>query len=46
MISFLLLAHVEHVSHGRQVNLKGDEIAQLATEYNATEIAFFRAIVR
>ncbi|KAG6814323.1 hypothetical protein H0H92_013448 [Tricholoma furcatifolium] len=27
------------------VNRKGDEIAQLATDYNAAEIAFFKAII-
>jgi hypothetical protein len=27
------------------VNLKGDEIAQLATDYAPSEIAFFKAIV-
>jgi len=29
-----------------QVNRKGDEIAQMATDYSAVEIAFFKAIVR
>jgi hypothetical protein len=29
-----------------QVNRKGDEIAQLATEYSPAEIAYFKAIVR
>lgn len=28
-----------------QVNRKGDEIAQLATDYGPAEIAFFKAIV-
>lgn len=28
-----------------QVNLKGDAIAQMATEYTPTEIAYFKAIV-
>ena len=29
-----------------QVNRKGDEIAQMATEYSALEIAYFKAVVR
>ena len=29
-----------------QVNRKGDEIAQMATEYTALEIAYFKAVVR
>jgi hypothetical protein len=28
------------------VNKRGDEIAQLATEYSAVEIAYFKALVR
>jgi hypothetical protein len=28
------------------VNRRGDEVAQLATEYSAGEIAYFKAIVR
>jgi hypothetical protein len=28
-----------------QVNRKGDEIAQMATDYTPNEIAFFKAIV-
>lgn len=29
-----------------QINTKGDEVAQLASDYNATEIAYFKALVR
>ena len=29
-----------------QVNRKGDEIAQIATDYSALEIAYFKAVVR
>jgi hypothetical protein len=30
----------------KQVNTKGDEVAQLATTYTANEIAFFKRVVR
>lgn len=29
----------------KQVNTKGDEVAQLATTYTANEIAFFKRVV-
>ena len=35
----------DRLLYNLQVNLKGDEIAQLATDYAPLEIAFFKAIV-
>ena len=29
-----------------QVNRKGDEVAQMATDYSALEIAYFKAVAR
>lgn len=45
------IIHYQQENHGSyfpnlQVNRKGDEVAQMATDYNAVEIAFFKAIVR
>lgn len=33
------------LAHGWQVNTRGDEIAQMATDYTPTEIAYFKSIV-
>ncbi|KAG6869710.1 hypothetical protein C0993_006278, partial [Termitomyces sp. T159_Od127] len=44
---FLTLGEIKTLFlNSHKVNRKGDEIAQMATEYTAAEIAFFKAIVR
>jgi hypothetical protein len=35
---------VGHLLTPQQVNRKGDEIAQVATDYTPAEIAFFKAV--
>jgi hypothetical protein len=40
--TYLLL---QPANNAEQVNAKSDEISQLATDYNPTEMAYFKALV-
>jgi hypothetical protein len=43
--SFFPMPHVNLIARPCQVNRRGDDIAQMATDYSAVEIAYFKAIV-